>query len=410
MSVDKLYRYEIVLLSLLVLVLPSLEALKTFFWFSYLCIYLLRHYREGNLSLYPAQPVTIAISLLLLAALASTLVNWPIDNGFKGFIDEFRFATLFLCLYCAGYSKQQYRFFAMLVVVGVLGGLVYGLVEFLSGMRSSFQFHSAGVVTQSSIYLGIAIMLNTGLLLDNENTSPRLSLFLKAALLIQIIALLSMGSRGSMLAVALCFLLLAILTLRSKAIVAWVAGIATAALLVAGLIQMFPESTFSKEVLRQYSSERIEEADSQRIAIWEISFAKLATGEDLPLGIGPRNYKALKDMEFLRNNDQLVQLDKYNHAHNIFLTQLVEQGVLGLLAMLSVFLLFLLKIISAWRAEARRSRSPRWAWYGGLGALAVPVIAGMFNTPYYQEHAMLSMLVTGMLFAFYPVRNKPAQA
>lgn len=85
MSVDKLYRYEIVLLSLLVLVLPSLEALKTFFWFSYLCIYLLRHYREGNLSLYPAQPVTIAISLLLLAALASTLVNWPIDNGFKGF-------------------------------------------------------------------------------------------------------------------------------------------------------------------------------------------------------------------------------------------------------------------------------------------------------------------------------------
>ena len=46
MTVEKLYRYEIVLLSLLVLALPSLEALKTFFWFSYLCVYLLRRFRN----------------------------------------------------------------------------------------------------------------------------------------------------------------------------------------------------------------------------------------------------------------------------------------------------------------------------------------------------------------------------
>ena len=151
MTVEKLYRYEIILLSLLVLVLPSLEALKTFFWFSYLCIYLLRHYREGRLSLLPAQPVTLSISLFLFAALASTLVNWPFDNGFKGFIDELRFATLFLCLYCAGYSEKQYRLFALLVVVVVLGGLGYGLGEFLAGLRSSFQFHSAGVDRTDSL-------------------------------------------------------------------------------------------------------------------------------------------------------------------------------------------------------------------------------------------------------------------
>ena len=88
---------------------------------------------------------------------------------------------------------------------------------------------------------------------------------------------------------------------------------------------------------------------------------------------------------------------KFSHAHNLFLTQLIEQGIVGLLAMLYFFLLVLLKIISIWRADP--DHSPGWAWYGGIGGFAIPIIAGLFNTPFYQEHAMLAMLVMGMMFA-----------
>jgi uncharacterized membrane protein YdcZ (DUF606 family) len=65
--------------------------------------------------------------------------------------------------------------------------------------------------------------------------------------------------------------------------------------------------------------------------------------------------------------------------------------------MLYFFLLVFLRIIQTWRTAA--NHKPGWAWYGGVGGLSVPVIAGMFNTPFYQEHAMLAMLVMGIMFA-----------
>jgi len=397
MTPEKLYKYEIGLLSLLVLVLPSLEALKTFFWFSYLSIFLIRRYQNGSLSLMPKKSANIAVTLYLSATLISTLVNWPFDNGFKGFLDEFRFLTLFLCLYSAGYTEAEYRRIALLIVVGALGGLAYGLVEFLFHFRTDFQFHSAGILTQSSIYLGITIIVNAGLLLDKQPAPQKLTNFLRASLLIQLIALVYMGSRGSMLAIILTFILLAILTLRLRTVMVWLAGVGLSILVISVLVQMFPDNVFSKDIATQYSVDRIKASDSQRIEAWEVAFAKLAGGKDLVWGIGPRNYKATKDMEFVTQNDKFIQMKKYTHAHNLFLTQLIEQGIIGLLAMLYVFFVFLLKIISIWRHEP--DHSPGWAWYGGVGGLAIPLVAGMFNTPFYQEHAMLAMLVMGMMFA-----------
>ena len=395
MSPERLRRYELILVSLLVLVLPSLEALKTFFWFSYLIVYLARHYQQGSLSLLPQRPANIAITLFLLATFISTVVNWPFDNGFKGFHDEFRYCTLFLCLYSAGYTAKEYRQIAFLVIVGVIAGLVYGLVEFLLNIRTDFQFHSAGILTQSSIYLGIAILLNIGLLLDNESIKFRN--LLKISLLIQLIALVYMGSRGSMLAIGLSFILLTILTLRLRTVVAWASGLGVAILLVSILIQVFPDNVFSKDILKQYSVERIKESDHQRLAAWEIAFAKLAEAEDLMWGIGPRNYKVINDMDFVRQNERLNQMKKYSHGHNLFLTQVIEQGIIGLLVMLYFFLLVFLRIVETWRSAP--NHKPGWPWYGGLGGFAIPIIAGMFNTPFYQEHAMLAMLVMGIMFA-----------
>ncbi len=56
MTSEKLYKVELGLLSLLVLVLPSLEALKTFFWFSYLVVFMIRRYQDGSLSLRHRHP------------------------------------------------------------------------------------------------------------------------------------------------------------------------------------------------------------------------------------------------------------------------------------------------------------------------------------------------------------------
>lgn len=397
MTSEKLRNYELILISLLVLIMPSLEAAKTLFWFLYLLIYLFRRYQDGKLSLIPHKQANIAVTLFLLATLISTIVNWPFENGLKGFHDEIRYCTLFICLYGAGYTAKEYRQIAILIIVGVLGGLAYGMVEFLLHTRPALQFHSAGVITQSSIYLGITILLNAGLLLKRENDSQKLHNFLKLSLLIQIIALVYMGSRGSMLAVLVSFVFLAVLTLRARIVIAWITGLAVSIVIVSILIQIFPDNVFSKDIFRQYSIERIKESDNQRIVAWKVAFAKLATGKDLVWGIGPRNYKAIQDMDFVRQDAKLMKMHKYTHAHNLFLTQLIEQGLIGLLAMFYLFSVFLLRILHIWRNEP--DHSPGWSWYGGIGGLSIPVVAGSFNTPFYQEHAMLAMLVIGMMFA-----------
>jgi O-antigen ligase len=234
-------------------------------------------------------------------------------------------------------------------------------------------------------------------LLNPDKDSSRLRIFLKAALLLQIIALVYIGSRGSMLAVMLALVFIAFLKLNIGTLMAWFAGLTVSVVLVATLIQIFPDNVFSKDIIKQYSIERIKKSDNQRIGAWKVAFAKLAQGEDLVWGVGPRNYKAINDMEFVRQNEKFSQIKSFGHAHNLFLTQLIEQGIIGLLAMFFFFFLILQKIISIWRAES--SHTLGWAWYGGIGGLTVPLIAGLFNTPFYQEHAMLAMIVIGMMFA-----------
>jgi hypothetical protein len=32
-----------------------------------------------------------------------------------------------------------------------------------------------------------------------------------------------------------------------------------------------------------------------------------------------------------------------------------------------------------------------WSWFAALGALTIPIVGGMVNTPFFQEHAILAM-------------------
>jgi O-antigen ligase len=397
MFADSPRRKELVLLGLLVLVLPSLEALKTTFWVLYTAYFVISRYRQRTLSLWPAKPANIALTAFLSVTLISTLVNWPLDNGFKGFWDEFRFCSLFLCLYNGGYSRQELRGIGMLAIVGVLGGLLYGMVEFLMQSVPALQFHSAGVLTQSSIYLGIAVVMTAGMLMDRSGSTAWQTWFLAISLALQLIALVYMGSRGSMLGVGMVFVLLALIGLRRRILLLALGGIAACVLLVGVMVQLFPDNVFSRDILRQYSLQRIQQADGQRVEAWRMAAAKLATGEDLLLGIGPRNYPAIYELPFVKQSTELQALSRYPHAHNLFLTHLIEQGIAGLLAMLSFMMLVLGRLYRGWRTAP--ANAPPWTWYAGLGGLAVPLLAGLFNTPFYQEHAMLAMIVIGMLYA-----------
>jgi len=80
-------------------------------------------------------------------SLASTLANWPLPNGIKGLRGQTLMLLLFWIMYRRQHPLFQMRWFLYSLIAGVVIGLPWGFWEWRTGIRSEFEFHSAGVVT-----------------------------------------------------------------------------------------------------------------------------------------------------------------------------------------------------------------------------------------------------------------------
>ena len=390
-------QFEIIVLGLLVFVLPSLETPKTIFWAVYVLAFLVRRYREHGFAFEKQNAVTLTVVSLFLVSLISTLTNWPLQSGLRGAFDTLRYTSLFLCIYYGGYSQRQLKSIVLVMVLGALTGLLFGLIEFTSSVTSSLGFHSAGVTTQSSIYLGLVIIASLGLLVDDTERPLLVTFFLCVSLYLMGIAMLYMGSRGEIFAVVVC-LTVVILLMHSRRLIlissSLIIAITVSALL---LISTYPTNINKPNKRERFSVERFQQSDSERLQNWHIAIKKLSTGKDLVWGIGPKNYRTIDPADLGIESSFYQRTGKLSHAHNLFLTQWVEQGIIGLLAMFVFFGLVFRRLIQRW--SLCRDSNRKWVWVSGLGGLVVPVVAGFFNTPFYQEHAMLAMILLGAMYA-----------
>ena len=390
-------QFEIIVLGLLVFVLPSLETPKTIFWAVYVLAFLVRRYREHGFAFEKQNAVTLTVVSLFMVSLISTLTNWPLQSGLRGAFDTHRYTSLFLCIYYGGYSQRQLKSIVLVMVLGALTGLLFGLIEFTSSVTSSLGFHSAGVTTQSSIYLGLVIIASLGLLVDDTERPLLVTFFLCVSLYLMGIAMLYMGSRGAIFAVVVC-LTVVILLMHSRRLIlissSLIIAITVSALL---LISTYPTNINKPNKRERFSVERFQQSDSERLQNWHIAIKKLSTGKDLVWGIGPKNYRTIDPADLGIESSFYQRTGKLSHAHNLFLTQWVEQGIIGLLAMFVFFGLVFRRLIQRW--SLCRDSNRKWVWVSGLGGLVVPVVAGFFNTPFYQEHAMLAMILLGAMYA-----------
>lgn len=391
-----LKRVEIILLGLLVFVLPSLETPKTLFWALYVLTFLFRKHREGELWVRPTEPVVLVLWGILFVNLVSTLLNWPIVNGFKGVSDALRYISLFLCIYAGGYSRRQLRDIALAIMAGAIAGLAFGVLEVMNSVTSRLQFHSAGVVTQSAIYLGIVIVLALGFIMQCRDLTRTMRIGLVVVLAAMSIALAYMGSRGSLLAVGVVLGVFILTNLRWRTVAITLVGTGLIAITSYLVIKAAPQNLLNEGHYERLSVERFHKADNERVEAWEIAFAKLATGDGIVWGIGPKNFRSINPADLGIQSVFYERTGVIHHAHNLFLTTLVETGVMGLTMMLLFYYFILRRLYDGWRN--RPARGPGWAWYAGLGGFIVPIIAGSFNAPFSQEHAMLAMIVMGMMY------------
>ncbi|GMR06740.1 MAG: hypothetical protein BMS9Abin25_1360 [Gammaproteobacteria bacterium] len=388
---------EIILLGLLVFVLPSLETPKIIFWAFYILTFLVRRYLEHGFSFNKQNAITLSAITLFLVSLISTFVNWPTSKSLSGAFYTLSYVSLFLCLYHGGYTGKQIKTVALVIVLGSLVGLLFGLIEFSSGVTDSMTFHSAGVTTQSSIYLGLVIITAFSLLVDDNERPFLITLFLFLSLFLMGIAILYMGSRGAIFAIFISLVVFLFLNHSRRIIVISSSLIVATTVTAFILISAYPTNMNEPDKRERFSAERLQISDNERLKNWQIAIRKLSTGKDLVWGIGPKNYSTIDPRELGIELDSYQRTGKLNHAHNLFLTQWIEQGLVGLLAMLTFFILVFVRLIKKW--PYCRETSRQWVWLAGLGGLVIPVIAGFFNTPFYQEHAMLAMILIGAMYA-----------
>jgi O-antigen ligase len=326
----------------------------------------------------------------LAAGLISTAINWPFPNGSKGILDTLRYVVLFWCVYRAGYREPQLRLLGYAIALGVLVGLGYGVVEVLQGKRGQLEFHSAGIVTQSAIYLGMAAVAGIGFViagLQGRETAGRRLGFWTTATVVMISGLFAMGSRGAMMAFVIIVVLLLVVMNQRRLWYAAAVVLATAAALVVILPSSFDASRAYIKLGQTFTNKSMASADLERMHVWRLALARLRRGEHIWFGVGPKNFQSI-DAEAVPLPEHLRPGGfRLTHAHNMFLNKLVEEGLFGLGALLLFFGLVAASLIRS----AKSGAFHRWTWIAAVGALLMPAIAGSFNTPFYQEHAMLSM-------------------
>lgn len=393
--VAQLDRVQFALLGALLFVLPLLEGPKNIL----LALLLVTGVAAWALRGAPlARPSAFetAMMLLLAASALSTAANWPFENGTKGVKDVFFQLVLAVLVYRAAYTVGRARVLGVCTVAGAVIGVVVGMVRVGIGKRQLLELHSVGVATHSALYIGIVTLVAVGLLLDRREADPRFRFAWIGGIFILLIGLAGTASRGAMLAFAAVLVVQLVATRHWRMIGTLAVTAAVAAAAVFSAPDLFQQRRLVEKVENTLRGGPTGESDRIRMVMWRIAVEQAKQGGHWLTGVGPRNYASIdfRKLQF----DPPLGMDPtgmLRHAHNLFLTKLVEEGVLGLTALVGLFLVVAAALFRGLRGGARDD----WVWTAALGALLMSIIAGSFNTPFYQEHALLAMALFGLLLS-----------
>ncbi len=388
-------RTQFALLGALLFVLPILEGPKNILLVLLLVVGVARWLVRGA-PLGRPDGFELVLLALLAASLFSTAMNWPFENAGKGVKDVFFQAMAAGLAYRAGYAPRQLRTLGGLAVLGTVVGVIVGVVLVALGRNVLLELHSVGVATHSALYIAIVTMVAIGLFLDPGEPRKGVKWALLAALAVLLFGLAGTASRGAMLAFGVAMLIQLVATRHWRAVgtLALLACVVAAAVFTAP--DVFQQRRLVEKIQHSLQGGPISESDRLRLAMWRIAIEQTRQGGTWLAGVGPRNYASI-DVERLHFDPPLGVSTKgeLRHAHNLFLTKLAEEGVPGFAALVALFAAVIVALGRGLRAGGEKD----WLWTAILGAMVIAGVAGFFNTPFYQEYALLSMILFGLAYS-----------
>ena len=409
-----MHKVELFFLYALAFSLPILEAPKNIAVVFFAVFWLIGRALKGEFDLRAPDRWEWALLGVLAVSMASTAYNWTggtLSDETAGLRGTLIWIGIFWLIYKADYASAIKIRILNFIMLGVAVGLVWGTWHVYTHARPFLEFNSAGVVTQSVIYLGIVLIAVAGRLFARQPFDSRWMLaYYWACLILFSAGLVLMGSRGGLLAVAAAagtvMLAAMVKAPDAKARLALISAV----IAVSGMTAYFTapamfqhERMFGKVVQLfgdAYKNLEYRQGDQQRVDAWRIGIAQALQGEHPLLGIGPHKFDKIQ-VEKLHFDPPLdVYPFRLTHAHNMFLTKWAEEGALGLIA-------FLLLLGTFFYALSTRIEVHEWTWVAAVGALVVPIVSGFFGTPWKHEHAILAMMLLAIHLSHSPQTKQP---
>ena len=412
------YPIEFALLLLFVFFLPLREAPKNLFWLAYVVVWVVNRAkaRAPDGTWRPAfGPRWGAWDTLLIAWIASGYMAALLGGIHRGDGNELlavndmvKYVTVLWCLLRGGYAREQ-----ALAVLGMLvASCVIAELEALwnwqvSHKRRALELVSVGQVNHSAIYMTICAGIAASLLLGYWRVlARRWRVLLAGALLLLMGGLFLTGSRA---ATGVALVLLVGLT----AIAARTLGLgrmvwaALAAVIAAGVL-IGGTSALQRQVYLATHDAILTERD----LIWNRGI--VAWRATPWFGVGPDNYSQITERDLraqLAVEGKAFDAREYRgspHAHNLYVNQLVERGIIGLAALLAVLLAWGVLLL---RHRPRQGIDPGLLvlWGASFSGWLITVSIGMVNTTLHHEHALLALMTLGLWLAALRERPQSAQ-
>ena len=389
---------ELIFLSLMIITLPSLEAPKNIFLVFYVATSLIRQLSN------PKRPEwntwdTIFLAILGTALMSTLFAGMPQHEEWKGFRVLVTMISTGWLVSRGEYTASELSLLFKVTVLGIIPPLAWGLWQlFVTHAKTDLQIHSVGHVNHSAIYLVMIFGASLGWLLSlARDTRPlkRVGLIiLSTALFISLIIGESRGAVGIGFALGLLVILLLSKNKLTRSI-----GLASSALVLLAAV-ILNVGVIQKERAMEESNNVL----SNRDKVWNVSLEAARFSPALGLGMSNWHFITLDQLKAsVEKRGKTFNPDDYQiqwgHSHSLYLTALVDRGIVGLGVTLIFMFAWMRHLIKTFRLTKSNPQAA-YLWAGALSAWVATFGIGLVNTTFHHEHGILACLLLGLYLCY----------
>ena len=181
---------------------------------------------------------------------------------------------------------------------------------------------------------------------------------------------------------------------------------ASLTIFLATIVFIKPVSVIEKQINYQNGHDVL----SQRDKIWGKAF-EVARLNPL-LGIGNGNWNSITIDQIkssIESRGEIFDAEKlkmeHPHPHNIYLSNLVDRGILGFIIFLNFMLIWLIKLINSYKKCNQDSKAMLFIM-GSFSAWATIFGIGFVNTTFHHENALLALFFLGLHLNYLRQKNQ----